>query len=211
MKHLARAFGVQQESFASPFNASLERFCSAFVDTDACFGSAGGFFSYNLSEGGSFQVGPPYNRQVVTMLAGRLWKELTRAEQRGKLRVCVLLVALQRWHTLLSSAADWTASVSAGIALAFVCVLPLWHDHQWIQQLRQSKFKVWESILVKHEHSYRSGMQHLCKDRHMYPIFDGSTLLLWLATPHAPEDWIPTASKVDAQRKFWQQPQSHTS
>ena len=38
---LNRVFGVTFECFASPLNCFFKQYCSAFSDTDACFGSRG--------------------------------------------------------------------------------------------------------------------------------------------------------------------------
>jgi len=38
---LNRMFGVSFECFASPLNCYFKQFCSAFPDTDSCFGSRG--------------------------------------------------------------------------------------------------------------------------------------------------------------------------
>ena len=50
-KVLHDEFGVTQEMFASPFNCYFKRYCSAFADTDSCFGSNGSFFDYEPAEG----------------------------------------------------------------------------------------------------------------------------------------------------------------
>ena len=92
MQQLTKEFGVGCECFASPLNATTPSFCSAFVDTDAPFGGMGGFFSYNFASGGSFEVGPPYNRTVVSLVAQKLQDVLQQSEDHGvpfaQLRLC---------------------------------------------------------------------------------------------------------------------------
>mmetsp|Transcript_38388 Transcript_38388/g.126724 ORF Transcript_38388/g.126724 Transcript_38388/m.126724 type:complete len:355 (-) Transcript_38388:208-1272(-) len=51
MAQLGADFGVGFECFASPMNRRHARFCSAFADTDAPFGSSGNFFSVARSGG----------------------------------------------------------------------------------------------------------------------------------------------------------------
>jgi hypothetical protein len=68
---LQRSWGVHCEGFASPLNASLPSFCSAFPDVDAPFGSLGSFFSLALAQpptllSGSFELNPPF---CVTLYA----------------------------------------------------------------------------------------------------------------------------------------------
>jgi len=51
--------GVTMECFASPLNCRFGRYCSAFPDTDGCFGSLGSFFDFWPLEG-SFEANPPF-------------------------------------------------------------------------------------------------------------------------------------------------------
>jgi phosphorylated CTD-interacting factor 1 len=44
--------GVEAEGFASPLNCRWLRYCSAFPDTDAPFGSLGSFFGFRPNEVG---------------------------------------------------------------------------------------------------------------------------------------------------------------
>jgi phosphorylated CTD-interacting factor 1 len=66
MAVLRDRLGVGCEGFASPLNRSalLPAYCSAFPDTDACFGSRGSFFGQAFPPG-SYQVGPPYDEQLM--------------------------------------------------------------------------------------------------------------------------------------------------
>jgi phosphorylated CTD-interacting factor 1 len=73
--HLRVAF----ECFASPLNARYGRFCSAFDDTDACFGSAGSFFSF-AADSGSYEVNPPFAAEILDAAADRVLRLLAGAE-----------------------------------------------------------------------------------------------------------------------------------
>jgi len=65
-------FDVSFECFASPLNCYFKNFCSAFVDTDRCFGSKGSFF-YFVPEQGSFEVNPPYVEEVIEYTADHIF------------------------------------------------------------------------------------------------------------------------------------------
>eukprot|EP00965_Chrysotila_dentata_P004608 149938-Pleurochrysis_carterae.AAC.1 len=58
--------GVHAECFASPLNCTNMQYCSAFEDTDGCFGSLGSFFGFRPTQG-SFEANPPFVPE--TMLA----------------------------------------------------------------------------------------------------------------------------------------------
>ena len=89
--------GVQTECFASPLNAQpLNAYFSCYEDTDAAFGSLGSFFSAQL-DGGSFEVGPPYDEGLIAMLADRLLDALHRADASGTALTFVLV--LPHWPT----------------------------------------------------------------------------------------------------------------
>ena len=64
IKLLHEKLGVGCEAFASPLNTSTKVFCSAFFDTDGCFGSVGSFLSTKWTSG-SFEVNPPFDHSVV--------------------------------------------------------------------------------------------------------------------------------------------------
>jgi hypothetical protein len=65
---LQREFGVMGECFASPLNARFSRFCSAFPDVDAPFGSLGSFFRFTPASG-SYQANPPFHPEVILATA----------------------------------------------------------------------------------------------------------------------------------------------
>jgi hypothetical protein len=60
--------GVNLEVFASPLNSTYARHCSAYYDTDACFGSLGSFFDLQVREG-SFEANPPFVLAVMDAMA----------------------------------------------------------------------------------------------------------------------------------------------
>lgn len=65
---LVQDFGVKMECFASPLNSRFSRFCSAFPDTDAPFGSFGSFYAFRPTHG-SFEVNPPFTEPALLRAA----------------------------------------------------------------------------------------------------------------------------------------------
>ena len=61
---MQRALGVHHECYASPLNHFFPSFCSAFPDSDGCFGSHGPFQSF-LPTRGSFEANPPFDQRSV--------------------------------------------------------------------------------------------------------------------------------------------------
>lgn len=78
---LSRLLGVDWECFASPLNCHLDRYCSAFEDTDRCFGSRGSFFDLARDGdlGGSFQANPPFCEPLMARMADKMGRLLASA------------------------------------------------------------------------------------------------------------------------------------
>ena len=70
--YLLNEFDCTMECFASPLNCRYERFCSAFPDTDAIFGSVGSFFDYDFSRGGCYQANPPFVANFILAMYRRM-------------------------------------------------------------------------------------------------------------------------------------------
>lgn len=69
---LQREMRVTTECFASPLNATLGSYMSAFPDVDAPFGSIGSFFTYDFREGGSYEANPPYTDDMIDAMITRM-------------------------------------------------------------------------------------------------------------------------------------------
>ena len=77
------------------------RFCSAFLDTDAPFGSLGSFFKLQ-PEQGSFEANPPFDDDVISQMAAHMDALLSRAENSHKFAPSPHLASrLGRSHTLV--------------------------------------------------------------------------------------------------------------
>eukprot|EP00567_Pseudictyota_dubia_P000260 CAMPEP_0197466984 /NCGR_PEP_ID=MMETSP1175-20131217/65334_1 /TAXON_ID=1003142 /ORGANISM="Triceratium dubium, Strain CCMP147" /LENGTH=568 /DNA_ID=CAMNT_0043003043 /DNA_START=88 /DNA_END=1791 /DNA_ORIENTATION=+ len=89
--------GTTIECFASPLNCRYSTFCSAFPDTEACFGSMGSFFdddAFNPVEG-SFEANPPFVPETMTAMGQKIESILgdDRAGIRGPLSFLVVVPA----------------------------------------------------------------------------------------------------------------------
>lgn len=68
---LLKHFDVRFECFASPFNARYGNYCSAFLDTDAVFGSRGSFFAFRPKEG-CFEANPPFIPKLMVAMCAHM-------------------------------------------------------------------------------------------------------------------------------------------
>ena len=80
------------ELFGSPFNATLDRFCSAFPDLEKDFGSIGSFFDLHLHSGVYF-MNPPYDETLMEESVQKVLSALNSDE-----RITVILV-LPLWDS----------------------------------------------------------------------------------------------------------------
>ena len=98
--------GVRLECFASPLNAWAERFCSAFADVDAPFGTLGSFFDFSPPHG-SFEVNPPFVPELLLAAVHRAEALLAAAERRAAALSFVFVVPqwepLPFWRHLMGS------------------------------------------------------------------------------------------------------------
>ena len=127
--------GARFEGFASPLNCRYRRYCSAFVDVDAPFGSLGSWFGVRPAAG-SFELNPPFVEPLVLSLCDHLEALLARADARGRALAFAVVVganAAARAH------AAWRRLTASPYARGAV-VVPL------------------------HEHGYFEGNQHLVAD-----------------------------------------------
>ena len=79
---LKTRLGVGCEAFASPLNCRYGRFCSAFPDVDAPFGSLGSFFDFKPTRG-SFEMNPPFVPETLLAAAKHAEGLLDDAEAAG--------------------------------------------------------------------------------------------------------------------------------
>ncbi|KAL3674039.1 hypothetical protein V7S43_001721 [Phytophthora oleae] len=100
---LLKEFDCKMECFASPLNCRYSRFCSAFLDTDAAFGSVGSFFDFS-PRSGCFEANPPFIPKVIKRMADHMTALLNTAD--GPLAFIVIIPAWQDtegWQQLNAS------------------------------------------------------------------------------------------------------------
>lgn len=85
-------FGVLAECFASPLNCWFGRYCSAFPDCDAPFGSLGSFLHFRPTLG-AFEANPPFAPSVLAAMREHMHELLEQAE--GPLS---FIVAVAHWE-----------------------------------------------------------------------------------------------------------------
>ena len=80
MGALKERMGLDCECFASPLNAALPFFCSAFPDSDCFFGSLGSFFDQDFAEG-CYEANPPFEHTVALRMANHMLDLLRQADR----------------------------------------------------------------------------------------------------------------------------------
>lgn len=140
---LGEKMGVTTECFASPLNATLRYFMSAFPDVDAPFGSIGSFFTYDfryrglpMIEGspsngpsGSYEANPPFTEDMIQNMINHMENLLTQAD-------------------------------SAGTPLSFFIVIPDWQSPP-ANAIKASRWKKFEMIVPASQHRFIGGQQHI--------------------------------------------------
>ena len=195
------------ECFASPLNCYFGRYCSAFPDTDGCFGSLGSFFHFRPREG-SFEANPPFVPAVVEAMAKHIEALLDRSCERlatsssahsgsvssasaaagdGSTRPLSFVVVIPHWDRAKEDAASKAAAVvAAGTAAGGSSGQP--HDVQRVavpaasgpgwRLLRGSKYLVKHLRVAKEGHGYVEGSQHVRSTRFKTSRFDSSIFII---------------------------------
>jgi len=100
---LRERMGVRFECFASPLNCRYSRYCSAFEDTDAAFGSLGSFFNF-WPRKGSFEANPPFVPELMSKMVEHMEELL--AAGAGPLSFVIVIPAwreVRAWDQLHQS------------------------------------------------------------------------------------------------------------
>ena len=91
-EYLRAEIGVDHECFASPWNVTLQRYCSAHPDLERSFGSSGSFFSEFKPDSGSFEANPPFCEMPMAIMA-HAFEMLLADSARGPLSFVVVIPA----------------------------------------------------------------------------------------------------------------------
>lgn len=142
------------ECFASPLNAYLPSFASAFsADLDWHFGSVGDFLDSAVHEG-CCEANPPFTPGLIDLMVDRMEYNLDLADAAGKaLTFCVIIP---------------TASPDGAAAKRY--------SYPPFQRL-VDKSRL-HCVLSAKEHGYIEGAQHLRPTRYKSSIFDTSFIML---------------------------------
>ncbi len=185
MSALTADFGVNAECFASPMNRRQPHFCSAFVDTDAAFGSSGNFFGAVrrgvLGGWQSAECGPPYDDELMELAVEVLSLELTRRE----------------------------AGETAAHAGSFVLVVPDWslRPSRFWRATQASPHLAHVLVLDKDRHRYVEGFQHQASSaRTRFIQGETATLCIWLQNQAGRAAHPVTEEKLERQRVAWDLP-----
>ena len=217
-------FGVSFECFASPLNCRFARFCSAFGDVDAAFGSCGNFFDFFVSsEGGSFEANPPFEPKIISDMAQRM--DLLLSTSSGAVRSVAAAEDVaderrelepKRSHNSAGAAtmkskksresSDSRESKESTHVepkksqrpLQFIVFVPHWPHEQCWKALNASPFCRFHLLLPKFEHMFVEGDQHVgfssLNSRYTLSVYD--TSVFFLQNRKAKKLWPITDEKV---------------
>lgn len=133
------SLAVEIEGFASPLNATLKDYYSAFPDTDKVFGSYGNFLKDKIVEG-SYEVNPPFTEEVMDSMVSRIETLM----QDGSYS---FVIVLPNWV-----AAPSIENLKASRYLKWSTVLPA-GSHQYVvsdqhKQFKQISFNIETAIFI---------------------------------------------------------------
>ncbi|KAL3924683.1 MAG: hypothetical protein SGILL_000895 [Bacillariaceae sp.] len=167
--HLGTGHEPWLEGFASPFNATLAHFASAFPDLDWHFGSVGNFFDCSFQSSGSeyCEVNPPFTPGLMKAMSDHIFRVLARAADSDRALSFVVVVPS-------ASEADKTTSAMKGDTEAAV-------KHAAGRSFRDM---ISNNLCTKHtrlkarEHGYIEGAQHLRPTQYKQSSYDTSIIVL---------------------------------
>eukprot|EP00760_Papus_ankaliazontas_P020420 PhM_4_TR18432/c0_g1_i2/m.28892/K17584/PCIF1; phosphorylated CTD-interacting factor 1 len=91
---MATSLGVSCECFASPLNATMSLYFSAFPDTDVFFGSCGSFFDPAAPPitAGSYEANPPFDVTIAVAMAEKMCRSLSLSSSSSLLPLSFVIV-----------------------------------------------------------------------------------------------------------------------
>jgi phosphorylated CTD-interacting factor 1 len=162
------------EGFASPFNATLPYFSSAFPELDWHFGSVGSFFDCKFETRGSddefCEANPPFTPGIMEGMADHMFKSLQGARDNSKQLTFIVVVP--------SADADKKKPS-----------MSLNNDEHVVSAVKKAAFNSFQSMVsstfcTKHirlgarEHGYVEGSQHLRPTMFKQSSYDTSVIIL---------------------------------
>jgi phosphorylated CTD-interacting factor 1 len=170
------------EGFASPFNANLPRFASAFPDLDWHFGSVGRFLDCTFDgesemdgngSGEYCEANPPFSPGIMFSMANHMLKALERADKKGsRLTFVVVVPSIDGASKKNSKASKSSDQNNDTIAVA---------KHAAEKSFRRMISSVYckkHIQLYAREHGYVEGAQHLRPTQYKQSSYDTSVIIL---------------------------------
>ncbi len=134
-----RKLGYDFELFASPFNVTSKYYCSAFIDTDAPFGSLGSFSQINLTSG-LYEVNPPYSEAIMRDSIIKI--DNTLSKSKGKLK---FIIYIPIW--------DAEMRKKLGRKVAYT------HKYEALEVAKKSKYTLDIKVLRKEDYMFYSNVK----------------------------------------------------
>ena len=149
------------EGFASPFNAYLPSFTSAFPDFEWHFGSIGNFFSTSFTQG-CYEANPPFSPGLMNSMVDHIDSCLDDANRRSLSLTFVVIVPTAK---TLGSSNEYAPSVKR---FAF-------ESFQRMVSTASCRLHI---VLPARDHGYIEGSQHLRPTRYKQSGYDTSVIIL---------------------------------
>ena len=168
------------EGFASPFNATLPKFASAFPDLDWHFGSVGRFLdcrfdgeigSSSDSDGEYCEANPPFSPGIMFSMANHMLEALERANEKGSRLTFVIVVPSvdgSKKNSKRPKSSDHTDSTAVAKHLA----------KKSFRRMTSSVYCKKHIQLNAREHGYVEGAQHLRPTQYKESSYDTSVIIL---------------------------------
>jgi phosphorylated CTD-interacting factor 1 len=178
------------ECFASPLNAHLPYFASAFYDVDWHFGSIGNFFSvdndFYAKVGGLYQANPPFSPGLMKRMADTMIHHLTLAddEQHYDTALCFVVIVPTVHH--LEKIKVTSAARTAQSNNAERHEEKEKEEESLVKRFAKPSFEILVAspfcrlhiILPAREHSYLVGAQHVRPTQYKQSNYDTSVIVL---------------------------------
>ena len=168
------------EGFASPFNATLPRFASAFPDLDWHFGSVGHFLDCKFNrtpedndtgDGEYCEANPPFTPGIMLSMADHMIETLEKADKNNSRLTFVVVVPsidnkTKRSKSSTTSHRNDNTAVAKHAAAKSFC------------RMTSSVYCTKHIIFNAREHGYVEGAQHLRPTKYKQSSYDTSVIIL---------------------------------
>jgi len=169
------------EGFASPFNAVLPRFASAFPELDWHFGSVGRFLDCRFDreieihgdgDGEYCEANPPFSPGIMFSMANHMLKALERADKKGFRLTFVVVVPSVDNPPPKGSKSLKSSDHNGSTAVAKYAA------EKSFRSMISSAYCTKHIQLYAREHGYVEGAQHLRPTQYKQSSYDTSVIIL---------------------------------